>query len=283
MTTNGPAGENEHGCNCKCCPGPVGPQGIQGPWGPQGMPGSQGPRGPQGAQGLLGPAGPAGQTGATGPQGAVGPHGETGSQGVPGPQGVEGATGAEGPMGPMGPRGEQGLQGPKGDCVECDSIGALFEFMEVYSVVSQVLDASPGANLSGGVVLFDQIHVSTAAFDLSNISTLGEIKVLKGGWYRINKCVSGALNPLASPLKVWTLSVFVNGLILPPSTFGNMTISPEQQVNQTTSIVINHFNVGDIITLGNTSTAPLFINQITAGSNAIPVVADLNMSLLKPD
>jgi len=273
--------QDDHGC--KCCPGPMGQTGPVGPMGPKGDAGGEGPRGPSGpmgstgATGAPGPAGPMGPQGSAGQSGPMGPHGDVGPQG---PQGNEGPIGNQGQMGPQGTQGPQGEQGPKGDCVECECHCPV-EFMEVYSVLPQTLIASPGINLEGGTALLENIQVATAVFDVSLAASTGEIKILKKGWYRIYKAVSGSLNPVFSPLKIWTMSLFVNGLIIPPSTFGDMTISPEQHANQTTSVVIILLNAGDVVKLCNTSDAPLFLGTVAAGSNAVPLSADINISLLK--
>lgn len=281
---------DNHDCGCKpapcprCPPGAQGPQGIQGVAGPQGpqgvgIQGIQGPQGEMGPQGLRGEQGDCVNCpGEMGPQGEPGPAGEPGPIGPMGPAGEKGEKGDAGEIGPMGPAGEAGPQGEPGDN------GFLAaEFVQVFSTQDQSLAPSLAVNAPGGVVKFEQVQVATGGFDVSQAAALGEIRVLRAGWYRVNKAVSGTLNPLSSPLRVWSLSIFVNGVIIPASTFGDMTISPEQKVNQTVSIVIAHFNAGDIVTMANTSDSQLLLNSETLGSMSTPVCADLNMSLLKPD
>lgn len=314
MSTNG---VDNH--DCKCCPGPTGQTGPQGPWGPQGVPGAQGPRGLQGLQGpkgadgvkgdtglpgltgASGPQGPKGDTGlpgaaganglqgpqglvgATGPAGLQGPKGDTGAAGNDGLQGPEGSVGAVGPMGPQGPRGEQGTQGLKGDCVECPCGSTKPEYAMVFSLVSQVLSSSPGLNMPGQAVLFEKSIVSTANIDVSMASVNGQITVKKKGWYRVNKAVSAALTPIGIPLNVWSMALFINGKLMDGSCFANMTISPDQQMNQTTASVIYEFDVGDVVTLNNTSVTTLHLNAIMLGSNVAPLSASFNMFLLETE
>lgn len=247
-------------CNCKCCPGAMGQTGPMGPAGPQGVTGHEGPRGPQGQAGL------------------PGPRGEAGPQGL---QGLEGANGAQGEMGPVGPHGEQGPQGPKGDCVECDTDAP--EFMEVYSKTTQLLAASPGIDLPGSAVLFENLLFSTAGYDVTNAGITGEITIKVAGWHRLTASVNGALTPLDIPLKVWSMALFVNGLVLPASCFADMTISPGQQANQTTSTVLYHFSAGDVIKLCNTCTEPLHLNSFGLGSNVITNSASINAGIIKAD
>ena len=122
---------------------------------------------------------------------------------------------------------------PEGNC--CD-----LEFAEVYSTTAQNLIASPGPNLMGGVVILENTIHSTLNIDVSNSSINGKIIINKDGWYDVYTGMCGALNPISSPLKVWTLSLFKNGIIVPGSTFANMTLSPEQKSNQVVADVFVH-------------------------------------------
>ena len=198
---------DEHKRGCKCCPGPMGPQGLQGPRGEQGVPG---------------------------PQGAPGVNGQPGQNGQDGQQG---------PMGPEGQMGPQGLQGPQGDCVECEChcppFGHDAEFAQVYSLVDQNLDASSGPNLAGGVVLFEQVAFATPGFDLSNAANFGEIRVNKAGWYNVLYGVCAFLNDLSSPLPAFGFGLFLNGNWLQGSSFGEMTVSPEQRGNG--NVIVMHY------------------------------------------
>jgi len=235
------------------CPGPQGPQGIQGIQGPQG---NQGPRG---------------KSGVNGSDGQPGPQGLSGLPGVPGADGAEGQT---------GPQGPQGIQGPQGDCVAC---GGDPEFAEVFSLVNQSLAASTGPNLSGGIALFENTIFATPNIDVSNAALKGQLVINKAGWYDITVGVCGSLNPVQSPLPVWTFSLFNNGIIIPASTFSNMTLSPEQKANEIAADVYVHFMAGDILELANTSTQLIQVSSLAIGSNAKPVSIYLKISLLKAD
>ena len=157
------------------------------------------------------------------------------------------------------------------------------EFAEVYSITTQNLFPSPGPNQAGQVVTLEKTVFATANIDVSAAAVNGTIKIMKAGWYDVATGMCGALNPIASPLPVWTLSLFLNGVIVPGSTFSNMTISPVQQANEIVSDVFVHFNAGDVITLANTSTAAIQLTAPTLGTNAQTNSAYLKIVLLKAD
>jgi len=277
--------------DCICCAGPQGPQGIPGVQGPQGVQGQQGQKGDKGDQGLQGLQGPMGDKGLKGDKGDPGQdglsiRGPAGPQGLPGLDGHDGVPGLQGPMGPMGPQGLQGPQGPKGDCVACPCEcpgGGEPEFAEVYSSVAQDLIASPGANLAGGVVKLENTIFATANIDVSSASVNGKIVIKKAGWYDIYTGMCAALNPISSPLPVWTLSLFKNGIIVPGSTFANMTLSPEQKSNEVVADVFVHCVAGDVIELANTSTALINLTAPSLGTNAQTNSAYVKVILLKAD
>lgn len=216
------------------------------------------------------------EPGAMGPQGTQGIQGPEGMQGIPGQTGSQGTTGTQGPVGP------QGIQGIPGECKEghCDCI---VEFAEVFSTVTQDLALSPGTNLSGGVVILENIIFTTPLIDVSQAGTNGKITVNRAGWYDVYTGLCGSLNPIASPLPVWTLSLFKNGVIVPGSTFANMTLSPEQKANEIVADVFVHMNVGDVLELANTSTASVVLQAPTLGTNAQTNSAYLKLILLQAD
>ena len=212
--------------------------------------------------------------------GPMGPQGIPGNQGSQGIQGISGLQGAQGPMGEQGPQGPQGIPG---DCVDCPCMCDEPEFAEVYSIQQQNLAMSLGLNLAGGVVILEQSIFSTANIDISQASINGKIIVNKAGWYDIATGLCGSLNPIQSPLPVWTLSLFKNGAIVPGSTFANMTLSPEQKANEIVADVFVHCLVGDVIELANTSTASILLTAPSLGTNAQTNSAYLKMILLKAD
>ena len=214
-----------------------------------------------------------------------GPRSRQGTSGNPGLQGQPGQNGQNGSEGPAGPQGPQGLQGPQGvpgTCVECPC-ECKIEFAEVYSSISQMLAPSDGPNLPGTVVILENTIYSTSNIDTSLAAITGQVTINVAGWYDITVGVTGGLNPIPSPLPVWTVSLFKNGVIVPGSTFANMTISPEQQANEEVTDVFVHCNVGDVLTIANTSTANLQLSSPSLGTNAVPNSATLKIMLLKAD
>lgn len=278
-------------CNCKgCCPGPMGNQGPQGQQGLQGVPGQAGAQGQPGQNGAIGPQGATGSQGpqgVDGPAGPAGPMGPAGSQGVPGSAGIQGQpgqpgqNGAQGATGPQGAQGLQGIQGVPGDCVKCEGDDEVREFAEAYSQLPQHLVASPGTNMAGGVVLLENTIVATSQIDMSLVASQGKVKVNLAGWYDVAAGMTGTLNPIPAPLPVWTLSLFLNGVIVPGSTFSNVPLSPAQASNEITADTYVYCNVGDVLTLANTSTADVFLSAPTLGTNAQTNSAYLKLELLR--
>lgn len=164
---------------------------------------------------------------------------------------------------------------PKPDC--------LNEYAEVYSNRAQTLAASPGANLPGSVVTLENTIVASPNIDVSMSGVNGQIKFLKAGWYDVATGLCGSLNPISSPLPVWTLSLFVNGVYVAGSTFANMTLSPEQKANEIVADTFVHFNAGDVLTLANTSTAVVELTAPSLGTNAPTNSAYMKIVLLKAD
>lgn len=273
----------EDGRKCNCCPGPVGPQGPQGNQGIQGIAGPQGPAGLNGVNGQNGAVGPIGPKGDKGDKGDAGSQGPQGSQGANGLDGLAGQQGIQGVAGAQGPAGAQGIQGVPGDCVECPCHCDDPEFAEVFSTQPQNLAPSPGSLLAGQTVILENTIFATSNIDVSQAAINGKIKVNKAGWYDIATGICGALNPIQSPLPCWTLSLFVNGIYVPGSTFANQTISPEQKANEIVADVFVHLNVGDVLELANTSVSVVNMSAPVLGTNAPASSAYLKLILLKAD
>ena len=213
-------------------------------------------------------------------EGAQGIQGVPGQNGIQGIQGIPGSIGAQGPQGLQGPQGAQGIPG---DCINCSCSCDDSEFAEVYSALNQVLSPSTSPNAPGQVFTFENTIYATANIDVSMAATTGAIKINKAGWYDVSFGVCGALNPISSPLPVWTFSSFKNGIIVAGSTFACMTISPEQKANETDSDVFVHFTAGDVLTLASTSTDSVTLNSPTLGTNATVDSAYLKINMLKAD
>ncbi|HWY98122.1 MAG TPA: hypothetical protein VNY36_03455 [Bacteroidia bacterium] len=191
-------------------------------------------------------------------------------------------------QGEQGPQGIQGPQGVPGSCVNCPGspippVGSAPEFAEVYSILPQTLSPSPSANQPGQFVTLEKTIFATSNIDVSQAASNGKITVNKSGWYDVSTGLCGALNPIPSPLPVWTLSLFQNGAIVPGSTFANMTLSPSQQANEIVADVFVHFTAGDVLQLANTSVNAVTLTAPTLGTNAQTNSAYLKMVLLKAD
>jgi hypothetical protein len=157
------------------------------------------------------------------------------------------------------------------------------EYAEVVSQTAQTLTASPGPNLAGQIVKLEATVKATANIDVSQAATNGKVIINRAGWYDVFTAFCGALDTLDSPLPVWSLSLFRNGVIVPFSTFVNMTISPEQKANMILGDVFMDFNVGDVLELAYTSDAPIDLTAPTNGTNAQPNSAFLKIVLLEAD
>lgn len=157
------------------------------------------------------------------------------------------------------------------------------EFAEVYSSIGQSLAASPGPNVPGQFAMLEQTVYATANIDVSLAATQGKVGVMKSGWYDVATGICASLNPIASPLPVWSLSLFKNGSIVPGSTFANMTLSPEQKANEIVADVFVHLLAGDYLQLANTSTAPIELTAPTLGTYAATNSAYMKLILLEAD
>lgn len=165
----------------------------------------------------------------------------------------------------------------------CDNNLQSPQFAEAYSIQTQTIAASPGFNQPGGSILFENALYATSGIDISQAGINGQIKINQSGWYDVAAGITGALNPIPSPLPVFTVSLFQNGLIVPGSTFSNVPLSPAQQSNEITADTYCHFNAGDMISLANTSTAPVFLASPTIGTNAQTNSAYIKLVLLAAD
>lgn len=161
---------------------------------------------------------------------------------------------------------------------KCDA-----EFAEVYSALAQKLSGSPGPNLKGQTALLEKTVYATSNIDTSNAAVNGRVIVNKSGWYDIATGICAAQNPIGSPLPVWTLSLFVNGVIVPGSTFASMTLSPEQKANEIVADVFVHLKKGDYVELANTSVSSIDLTAPTHGTNAQTNSAYMKIILLQAD
>lgn len=236
---------DKHKCKChnECYECPRGPEGPRGPAGPRGL---------QGVPGQMGAEGPEGPAGGEGPEGPMGPKGDCVN--CPGEKGDKGDPGAAGPAGPKGDKGDPGTLGAQ-------------EFAMVYSNQQQTLGASPGANMEGGAVLFENTITATANINVASAGVNGNVTINSAGWYDVSMGVCGSLNPIQSPLPVWTTSLFKNGMLVPGSSLANMTLSPEDKADEIIVTVLVQFAAGDILRVANTSVSPIVLTAPTLGTN----------------
>ncbi|MES2200516.1 MAG: hypothetical protein V4489_10185 [Chlamydiota bacterium] len=182
-------------------------------------------------------------------------------QGPQGPQGLQGVagTGIQGLQGIPGPQGAQGIQGqigPQGPC--CPSIRAV---ANVYSISNQEL-------ASGDRVLFQSANAVTAgSYDLSLMSTTGEIVLINSGIYEITWSVEGSLTPpFPNPVPGWSLSLYLDGLPVPGGCFSAFTLFPDEATRTAGGTVIIATTPGQSISLRSTSTLPITLTSMIFGS-----------------
>jgi hypothetical protein len=240
--------------NC-CCFGP------QGPMGPMGLQGSQGIQG------------------SVGPEGAVGP---AGSQGPKGDKGDLGSKGDQGPQGIAGPQGVQGLQGlPGKDCIPDENKSYCCEsYCNIWAQPPQILGAFGAANDS---VLFQfQNAVTAADFDLTMMSSTGEVKFLKSGVYRINYGAEAKVSaPIPVPVPSFSFGLWKNNVIVPGSTISGFTQAGADDTLQVTGEVMLVIAAGDIFKLRNASSNSVDMTPNTVGIVFPVTVATMNISCLK--
>jgi hypothetical protein len=234
---------------CCCCFGPQGPQGV---------PGLQGPQGIQGPQG---------QNGQPGPQG---PQGIQGSQGLPG---IDGQMGPQGPQGIMGPEGPQGIQGIPGK--DCDNGCCKRAYVSIYSLTAQLINSLDSAK-------FELVSVNSGDFDISLASTTGEIKCLSHGIFQLNWGFDGLLGaPFPFPVPAWGLGIYLNNVLLPLTTSGSCSISPDDICTNTGASAILEINVGDMLKLVNICSLPIQAVTTPFGLTAPIAAARLNIAMIK--
>jgi len=223
--------------------GADGTDGEDGSTGPAGAPGATGPIGPQG---ITGPIGATGQQGATGATGPVGPTGITGAQGDEGPTGATGVTGATGTTGTTGVTGAQGQ-------------GISDDFAYIYNRIPQVVAIESMISFSdNGVIGSGSI---THAPGTSNIA------VSASGIYEIDYIVTG--------VEPNQFAVFVNGVPVQSSIFGSGA-----GTQQTVGNTFLNLNAGDVLSLGNHSSAAAVTLQPLAGGTQNNVNASITIKRL---
>lgn len=210
-----------------------------------------------------------------------GPQGMPGLQGPQGPQGVPGVQGA---MGPAGIQGVQGLQGPAGVCRPEDCTGgggsACESYANIWAQPPQILAAfGTGAD----TVLFqNQNAVSAADFDLTAISTAGDVKFLKAGVYRVSYGAEAKVSqPIPLPVPSFSFGLWKNNILVPGSTISGYTQAPGDDTIQVNGEVIITIAANDMLRLRNASSNGIDMTPNTTGIVFPVTVATLNINCLK--
>jgi len=199
-----------------------------------------------------------------GPQGVPGLQGEQGIQGVPGPQGI---------MGPQGAQGVQGLQGLPGK--DCDKDCCDAAWLSLYSLQDQLIP-------SLGTAKFEQVGVVSPDFDITNAALTGEIKVLTHGLYVLNWGFDGLLAPpYPFPVPAWGLGIYLNGVLVPGTTSGSCSITPDEIVTNASGGYILELNVNDVIKLVSLCTVPIQAVSAPFGLVAPIMSTRINMTMVK--
>lgn len=212
--------------------------------------GNDGATGSDGAKGATGSAGAAGATGSAGAKGDAESAGATGSAGIQGESGVQGEIGVQGDSGLKGDTGEPGQPGSD----------APADYGYVYSESAQTVDA-------GQVVQFDNQIGGNASVSL--MPGTGEVTVAHSGIYEVQFSVTG--------LDANQFAIYVNGSLVPGSTYGSSTTADRVQTNGQTMLVMVG---GEVVTLRNRSglydeSLPLMTGGTETNVNASLIIRSL--------
>lgn len=207
-----------------------------------------------------------------GPQGSVGPQGPQGPAGTQGPQGL---------AGPAGPQGTQGPLGPQGPCCPTTFAG---QFANLYSNLNQTLAPSTGANLPGGVARFENVSAgATALINTSLAGTTGAITVNASGIYKVSYSVQAVSTSVTAPAVTAAVSLFVNGVYVPGSTFGVVNFTPPTSTigyNITGEVYVT-LTAGQNLTLASSSIDSMALTGVSTGSTSALSSASLDILLIQ--
>jgi hypothetical protein len=201
----------------------------------RGLPGVLGPNGPTGATGTV--------TGATGNTGATGPVGEPGPTGPTGPIGPTGIA----PIGFPGPSGATGATGAFG------ATGTYVDYAMMYSTVTQTVPPNTDITFENNVPPFSP----GGAVSHSTIVSPQTVTFNSSGTYIIQYRVT----PQGSAM---SLSLVLNGAsIIGGSSMGQDNVNTQMMSMGQTIVTVP---AGSTMTLRNTSTVPVIIQNLAAGS-----------------
>ena len=183
-------------------------------------------------------------------EGALGPIGPQGAAGAQGAQGDQGATGIKGDIGDVGP---------------CCSTG-IPDWANIYSQIDQVIGAFGALN---DTVIFEGINGVSSGIDVSLASSTGAITFLKNGTYKIDYSAEGIVT--SGGEFVWSLGLYLNGVLIPGSAFGGYNDDPSEFAASTSGTVIIRALSGQVLLLRSNSTAPF--NIVSSGVGINPVAS----------
>lgn len=107
-------------------------------------------------------------------------------------------------------------------------------------------------------ILMEQIGIMSQLIDFSKTGTNGEITMQHNGIYNVDFTFHGQLSaPFPFPVPAWSISLFKNGALVPGSTLGNFTISPDDILTHTGGSTLVFISAGDVLQFKNTSTLNL--------------------------
>jgi hypothetical protein len=120
-------------------------------------------------------------------------------------------------------------------------------------------------------------------FDVSSLSTNGEVKVLNHGVYQIDWAVDGKLTPpYPFPVPAWCFIIYRNGVGLPSTSSAAFSITPDDLVVHDAATSIVEFFAGDVIKIVNSSS--MSVNVVSTAPGCLIAISSVRLSLvmLKP-
>lgn len=211
-------------------------------------------------------------------------QGPQGPAGLQGPQGIQGVPGAQGAVGPTGMQGPQGLQGPKGDPgKDCDcSQTSSLPYANVYATVAQVVQPYNVPQLADQVLFDAKNAVSAAAdFDLTSMSSTGEVIFLKHGIYHVAWQLQARITSLVTPVPSWSFGFWLDGILVPGSIYSGFTQAISDDACHSTGDVIIEVKANQKLKLRNTSISAVNLNPNITGSVFPITIASINIECLK--
>ncbi len=119
-------------------------------------------------------------------------------------------------------------------------------------------------------------------FDITNAALTGEIKILTHGLYSLNWGFDGLLAPpYPFPVPAWGLGIYLNGVLVPGTTSGSCSITPDEIVTHTSGGYILELNVNDVIKLVSLCSLPIQAVSTPFGLVSPIMSTRINMTMVK--